>query len=266
MLIGARRHPVQLIDVDVVGIELPQWLVEACDDALRRRMGVAEAERRLGANYDILAPHRFDRLAEHLLGAVCRSGIEQIDPELQRLPDDRDRVDLAPALRQSQLAEPAAAEPGDADPQPCLAERGVIHHSPAVCFRRLEVYIVHSSAPLRCGLSTDAKIRNVADLHLAARRGVHTLMSIDQAVNIEDLHRMAKRRPPKIAVDFIEGGLEDERGLETNTSAFHKHKLVPRYLVDVSKRAQTKTIFGQQFPSPFAIPPPAGAAPLPTPP
>ena len=70
-------------------------------------------------------------------------------------------------------------------------------------------------------------------------------MRIDQADNIEDLHRMAKRRLPKIAFDFIEGGLEDERGLETNTSAFHKHKLLPRYLVDVSTRDQSKTIFGQ---------------------
>src|SRR5690242_7269187 len=65
-------------------------------------------------------------------------------------------------------------------------------------------------------------------------------MRVDQAVNIEDLHRMAKRRLPKIAFDFIEGGLEDERGLETNTSAFHKHQLLPRYLVDVSTRDQTK--------------------------
>ena len=84
-------------------------------------------------------------------------------------------------------------------------------------------------------------------------------MRIDQAVNIEDLHRMAKRRLPKIAFDFIEGGLEDERGLETNTSAFHKHQLLPRYLVDVSKRDQTKTIFGQTFASPFGISPTGGA-------
>src|SRR5256885_168267 len=84
-------------------------------------------------------------------------------------------------------------------------------------------------------------------------------MRVDQAVNIEDLHRMAKRRLPKIAFDFIEGGLEDERGLETNTSAFHKHRLLPRYLVDVSKRDQTKTIFGQTFNSPFRISPTGGA-------
>jgi len=85
-------------------------------------------------------------------------------------------------------------------------------------------------------------------------------MRIDQAVNIEDLHRIAKRRLPKIAFDFIEGGLEDERGLEANTSAFHKHRLLPRYLVDVSKRDQTKTIFGQTFASPFGISPTGGAS------
>ncbi len=68
-------------------------------------------------------------------------------------------------------------------------------------------------------------------------------MRLNDAVNIEDLHKMAKRRLPKIAFDFIEGGLEDERGLETNTSAFHKHQLLPRYLVDVSVRDQTATLF-----------------------
>jgi (S)-mandelate dehydrogenase len=84
-------------------------------------------------------------------------------------------------------------------------------------------------------------------------------MKLDNVVNIEDLHKMAKRRLPKIAFDFIEGGLEDERGLETNTSAFHKHQLLPRYLVDVSTRDQTKTIFGQTFSSPFGISPTGGA-------
>ena len=84
-------------------------------------------------------------------------------------------------------------------------------------------------------------------------------MRIDDAVNIEDLHRMAKRRLPKVAFDFIEGGLEDERGLERNTAAFHKHHLLPRYLVDVSVRDQSQTIFGRKFSSPFGISPTGGA-------
>ena len=85
-------------------------------------------------------------------------------------------------------------------------------------------------------------------------------MGLNNVVNIEDLHRLAKRRLPKIAFDYIEGGIEDERGLERNTSAFHKHRLLPRYLVDVSVRDQSKTLFGQKFSSPFGISPTGGTS------
>jgi (S)-mandelate dehydrogenase len=84
-------------------------------------------------------------------------------------------------------------------------------------------------------------------------------MKIDNAVNIEDLHRMARRKLPKIIFDFIEGGLEDERGLERNRAAFHKHRLLPRYLVDVSKRDQSAELFGRKYASPFGISPTGGA-------
>src|SRR5262252_6315019 len=85
-------------------------------------------------------------------------------------------------------------------------------------------------------------------------------MNLDRAINIEDLHRMAKRKLPKIMFDYIEGGVEDERGLARNTAAFHKHHLLPRYLVDVSKRDQTQTLFGRQYNSPFGISPTGGVA------
>src|SRR5258708_37115069 len=80
-------------------------------------------------------------------------------------------------------------------------------------------------------------------------------MRIEDAVNIEDLHQMAKRKLPKIMFDYIDGGVEDERGLERNSAAFKKHHLLPRYLVDVSKRDQSQTIFGRKFNSPFGISP-----------
>ncbi len=83
-------------------------------------------------------------------------------------------------------------------------------------------------------------------------------MKLDQAVNIEDLHRMAKRKLPKIIFDYIEGGVEDERGLARNEAAFHKHRLLPRYLVDVSKRDQSATVFGRTYSSPFGISPTGG--------
>src|SRR6202158_4991961 len=83
-------------------------------------------------------------------------------------------------------------------------------------------------------------------------------MRVDQAVNIEDLHRMAKRRLPKIMFDYIEGGVEDENGLARNQAAFHRHRLLAPHLVDVSKRDQSATIFGQTFASPFGISPTGG--------
>ena len=84
-------------------------------------------------------------------------------------------------------------------------------------------------------------------------------MRLNDAINIEDLHQMAKRRLPKVAFDFIEGGLEDERGLDRNTAAFRKHNLLPRYLVDISTRDQSATIFGRTYASPFGISPTGSA-------
>ena len=47
-------------------------------------------------------------------------------------------------------------------------------------------------------------------------------MKLEKAVNIEDLHRMARRRLPKIAFDFIEGGLEDERLLMATSLSYRQ--------------------------------------------
>src|SRR5882672_2608600 len=80
-------------------------------------------------------------------------------------------------------------------------------------------------------------------------------MSLDAAININDLKKLAKRRLPKIAFDFIEGGAEDELGLTENATAFQRRQLVPRYLVDVSRRDQGATIFGKTYASPFGIAP-----------
>ena len=86
-------------------------------------------------------------------------------------------------------------------------------------------------------------------------------MKLEKAVNIEDLHRMARRRLPKVAFDFIEGGVEDELGIARNESAFARFCLMPRYLVDVAQRDQTAKLFDRVYASPFGISP-TGAAGL----
>lgn len=80
-------------------------------------------------------------------------------------------------------------------------------------------------------------------------------MKIDDMINIEDMHRAAKRRMPKVAFDYFEGGVEDEAGLARNEQSFRAHRLLPRYLVDVSNIDQSTTLFGQTYASPFGIAP-----------
>ena len=86
-------------------------------------------------------------------------------------------------------------------------------------------------------------------------------MGVKKAVNIEDLHRMAKLRTPKVAFDFIEGGVEGEAALARNIAAFERHCLLPRYLVNVSQIDQTTPLFGRNWASPFGFAP-TGAAGL----
>jgi (S)-mandelate dehydrogenase len=80
-------------------------------------------------------------------------------------------------------------------------------------------------------------------------------MGLDKVINIEDLRRAAKRRLPRIAFDFIEGGVEGESCLARNEEAFRRHRLLPRYLVDVSARSQSTTLLGRRYNSPFGISP-----------
>jgi isopentenyl diphosphate isomerase/L-lactate dehydrogenase-like FMN-dependent dehydrogenase len=80
-------------------------------------------------------------------------------------------------------------------------------------------------------------------------------MKIQHVINIEDLHRQAKRHVPRVAFDYFEGGVEDERGLARNEAAFQRYRLLPRYLVDVSQVDQSATLFGRTYASPFGVAP-----------
>jgi (S)-mandelate dehydrogenase len=83
-------------------------------------------------------------------------------------------------------------------------------------------------------------------------------VNLDDCINIDDLRRMAKRRVPKLVYDFIEGGVDDEHGLERNEDSFLRRPLMPRYLVDVNQRDQSIELFGRRYSSPFGIAPTGG--------
>jgi (S)-mandelate dehydrogenase len=80
-------------------------------------------------------------------------------------------------------------------------------------------------------------------------------MKLNKALSIDDLRKIARTRLPKVIYDYLEGGAEDEGCLSANQAAFVKHRLLPRYLVDISQRNQSVELFGQTFASPFGIAP-----------
>ena len=83
-------------------------------------------------------------------------------------------------------------------------------------------------------------------------------MDYNDAINLDDLRKLAKKRLPKVIYDFIEGGVDDEAGLVRNEDAFARRPLVPRYLVDVTSIDQTAQLFGRTYSSPFGIAPTGG--------
>lgn len=78
---------------------------------------------------------------------------------------------------------------------------------------------------------------------------------LDRAASIDDLRTIARRRIPRFAFDFIDGGAESEAGLARNRSALGEVSLAPRYLVDVSKPALEVELFGKRYAAPFGIAP-----------
>jgi (S)-mandelate dehydrogenase len=83
-------------------------------------------------------------------------------------------------------------------------------------------------------------------------------MKLSQALNIEDLRAMAKRRLPRAIFDFFDGGAEDETTLRDNCAAFRRVRLLPKVLVDVASVDMKMDLFGVPSALPLAIAPTGG--------
>lgn len=75
------------------------------------------------------------------------------------------------------------------------------------------------------------------------------------AYNIADLRDQAVSRVPKGLFEFVDRGTEDEVSLRNNRAVFDRIQFKPRTLVDVSKRTQEITLFGQKQKMPICIAP-----------
>jgi isopentenyl diphosphate isomerase/L-lactate dehydrogenase-like FMN-dependent dehydrogenase len=81
------------------------------------------------------------------------------------------------------------------------------------------------------------------------------MSAAERAVSIAALRDLARRRIPRLAFDYIDGGAEDEVALRGNTEAFDARRLVPRAGVDVSRRDLSVELFGRRWSMPFGIAP-----------
>ena len=78
---------------------------------------------------------------------------------------------------------------------------------------------------------------------------------MENAINVDDLREIARRRLPRFAFDYVDGGAEDEATLRGNRASFERLRFRPRTLVDVSVRNTSTRILGQPASFPAIVGP-----------
>ena len=84
-------------------------------------------------------------------------------------------------------------------------------------------------------------------------------MSLARALNIADLRRLAQRRLPRMAFDYIDGGADDEVTLAANEARLKAWRLVPDVLVDIAAIDARRRVLGADMRLPFFISPTAAS-------
>jgi len=80
-------------------------------------------------------------------------------------------------------------------------------------------------------------------------------MRVHNAVTIEDLRALAKRRLPRVVFDYIDGGADAEWTLRENSRAFERIRFRPRNAVANAPCNLRTTVLGTPLELPFALAP-----------
>jgi isopentenyl diphosphate isomerase/L-lactate dehydrogenase-like FMN-dependent dehydrogenase len=78
---------------------------------------------------------------------------------------------------------------------------------------------------------------------------------LESAPGVEDVRLLARKRLPRLAFDFVDGGAEGEVTLRANRRAFDDLAFRPRYLQDVTGRDQTTSVVGTPLSLPVLLAP-----------
>jgi len=73
--------------------------------------------------------------------------------------------------------------------------------------------------------------------------------------SVGDLRTKAKRRIPKFAFEYLDGGCNEDTNLIKNTSEIREVELIPNYLSKHTGSSQKTELFGHTYDAPFGIAP-----------
>src|SRR5437868_6987483 len=94
-----------------------------------------------------------------------------------------------------------------------------------------------------------------AVLGATPQRRLYAGRDLARAVSIEDWRAMAHRRLPRFALEYLEGGAEDEATLAHNIAAWADWRFMPHALVDVARRDLSTELFGRKMATPLVVAP-----------
>jgi (S)-mandelate dehydrogenase len=88
-----------------------------------------------------------------------------------------------------------------------------------------------------------------------ARRAARTEKLRRRFPTIQSLRLRARRRVPRFAFDFVDGGANDEECARRNEAALSAVELLPRYCIDTKAVSTEVELFGRRYAAPIGIAP-----------
>ena len=134
----------------------------------------------------------------------------------------------------------------------CIPQRLTVHRWPdeahGICTGAAVKLTGRDSSRLRSAapLVEAAQEHGPATLHGSPPRRLYAGRNPERAKTIEDLRAMAHRRLPGFALEYLEGGAEEEATLERNRAALAQWRFVPHAFRDVSERKSSIELFGRE--------------------
>ena len=77
----------------------------------------------------------------------------------------------------------------------------------------------------------------------------------DRYPSVEDLRARARRRIPRFAFEYLDGGCNEDVNLHKNTRELREVELIPHYLRDFAGASLKTTLFGVEYDAPFGVAP-----------